>query len=154
MDENIKSRDIDLLASRIARNFGTHPDYKHLASRIRVARLHKETSKDLLNLIDALKASALSITNAPSAKCLAIMRQHVNDLNGAIVHERDYALDIDALEVIEKEKLANSKGQILERPSHLMMRLAVDRHANDDISNADEIINTYHTLCKEQIQCR
>lgn len=146
---DIETRELDLLASHVIRYYGSHPDYQTLASRVRVARLHKETNKDLHSVIALLDKGDVNITTDP--KVLQIMKSYIDDLNGAIVHERDYAIGIDALENFERGVLASKKGKVVERPSHMIMRLAVDRHAMDNNMDVDKIIATYHTLCKETI---
>lgn len=150
--KDMATRDVDLIASRIAGTFNAHPDYQRLASRIKVARLHKEIPKDLNQVICALEKGDVGID--VSQETLASMKRHMSDLNSAIVHDWDYAIPLKQLEEYETKSLAKRQGVIIERPSHMLMRWAVEQHMRldqPDTKKAEDIIDTYHNVCQEQI---
>jgi ribonucleoside-diphosphate reductase alpha subunit len=68
--------------------------------------------------------------------------EHADELDGAIVHARDFEYDYFGFKTLEKSYLLKMHGKIAERPQLMLMRVAVGIHGNDIPS----VIETYNYL--------
>jgi len=71
-----------------------------------------------------------------------ITLKHTDELDGAIVHARDFEYDYFGFKTLEKSYLLKMNGKIAERPQLMLMRVAVGIHG-DDIPS---VIETYNLL--------
>lgn len=122
----------------------THPDYATLAARIAVSNLHKQTKKqfssvisDLYHYVNPKNHKASPMISKETYEC--IMR-HADELNSAIVYERDFNYQYFGFKTLERSYLLKMGKQVVERPQHLLMRVAVGIHG-DDIEKAIETYN-------------
>ena len=122
----------------------THPDYAVLAARIAVSNLHKQTKKQFSAVISDLyhyinpknnKASPMI-----SEEVYKIVMQHADELNSAIVYDRDFNYQYFGFKTLERSYLLRLNGKVAERPQHCLMRVAVGIHG-DDIEHAIETYN-------------
>ena len=123
-----------------------HPDYAQLASRIAVSNLHKNTKKsftevmkDLYNYVDPKTGQLASLI---AEDVWAIIEEHSETLDSAIIYDRDFTYDYFGFKTLERSYLLKLDGQVVERPQHLLMRVAVGVHKGD-IASA---IQTYNDL--------
>ena len=65
-----------------------------------------------------------------------------DQLNGAIVHARDFEYDYFGFKTLEKSYLLKMNGKIAERPQCMLMRVALGIHGDD----MDSVIQTYNDL--------
>lgn len=122
----------------------THPDYAVLAARIAVSNLHKQTKKqfsavvqDLYNYVDPKNGKAQPMI---SKWVYDIVMKHADDLNSAIVYDRDFNYQFFGFKTLERSYLLRINGKIAERPQHMLMRVAVGIHG-EDIESAIETYN-------------
>jgi ribonucleoside-diphosphate reductase alpha subunit len=68
--------------------------------------------------------------------------EHADELDGAIVHARDFEYDYFGFKTLEKSYLLKMHGKIAERPQLMLMRVAVGIHGSDIAA----VIETYNYL--------
>lgn len=140
----VTTTELDELAAQTAAACATrHPDFNTLAARICVSNLHKQTSKHFSDVIEELHAyvhprSGLASPMVSDA-LLATTRAHKDRLNSAILSDRDYQYDYFGIKTLMHSYLFSLDGKVVERPQHMIMRVALGIH-NDDI---DAALETY-----------
>ena len=128
----------------------THPDYAILAARIAVSNLHKQTKKQFSTVISDLyhyvnpKNGKLSPMIAQ--KTYETIMKHEAELNSAIVYDRDFNYQYFGFKTLERSYLLRLDGKIVERPQHMIMRVAVGIHG-EDIEAAIETYNLMSNKC-------
>lgn len=135
------------LASETAASFATkHPDYSILAARISVSDLHKRTEAKFSTLMEQFYAYVHPRTGDPaplvSRETYDIAQQYKDQLDGAVVHSRDFTFDYFGYKTLEKSYLLKMHGKIVERPQLMLMRVAVGIHGSD----IEAVIETYNLL--------
>lgn len=148
--DGVTTIELDNLAAEIAATLTTkHPDYAKLAARIAISNLHKVTSKSFSNTMKRLYTYVDPKTgqNAPliSKETWRVIHQNAAELDEAIIYDRDFGYDYFGFRTLERSYLMKVDGKVVERPQHLLMRVAVGIHG-DDIPAA---IETY-TLLSEK----
>lgn len=148
--DGVSTQELDNLASEIAATLTTkHPDFAKLAARIAVSNLHKVTSKSFSNTMKRLYTYVDPKTgqNAPliSKETWKVIKEHAAELDEAILYDRDFGYDYFGFKTLERSYLMKIDGKTVERPQHLIMRVAVGIHG-EDIAAA---IETY-TLLSER----
>ena len=147
---NVTTTELDNLAAETAASFTTkHPDFAVLAARIAVSNLHKNTIKSfsetaglLYNYIDKKTGDKAPLI---ADDVYAIIEEHADRLNAAIIYERDYHFDFFGFKTLEKSYLLKVHGKIVERPQHLFMRVALGIHKAD----IDAAIETYNLMSEK-----
>ena len=134
--DGVTTIELDNLAAEIAATLTTkHPDYAKLAARIAVSNLHKVTSKSFSNTMKRLYTYVDSKTgqNAPliSKETWKVIRDHAAELDEAIIYDRDFSYDFFGFRTLERSYLMKVDGKVVERPQHLLMRVAVGIHGED-----------------------
>jgi len=137
--------ELDNLAAETAATMtAKHPDYAILAARIVVANLHKETKKvfsevmaDLYNM----KTHGLP-TPMISKTYFDIIQKHAERLNSAIVYDRDFNYQYFGFKTLERSYLLKIDRKVVERPQHMLMRVAIGIHGED----IDAAIETYNMM--------
>lgn len=74
-----------------------------------------------------------------------IIQQNADRLNAAIDYSRDMDYDFFGFKTLEKSYLLKVHGKIVERPQHMIMRVAVGIHKSD----IDCAINTYNLISQK-----
>lgn len=139
--------ELDELAAQTAASFATqHPDCSILAARISVSNLHKMTTKSFSETITALYTYIHPKTNLKAAlisdPVYQIVIQNKEQLDSALIHDRDFEFDYFGFKTLEKSYLLKINGVIVERPQHLLMRVAVGIH----MDNIALVLETYELL--------
>jgi ribonucleotide reductase alpha subunit len=67
-------------------------------------------------------------------------RPSQEELDAAIIYDRDYNYDYFGFKTLERSYLLKINGQIVERPQHMLMRVAIGMH-QEDIAAAIETYN-------------
>ncbi len=143
--DGVTTVELDNLAAETAASLTTkHPDYAILAARIAISNLHKVTSKSFSNTMKRLYTYEDPKTGE-NASLLAkdvyeIIRKHAATLDSAIIYDRDYNYDYFGYKTLERSYLLRLDGKIVERPQHMLMRVAVGIH-KEDIESAIETYN-------------
>lgn len=148
--DGVTTAELDNLAAETCASLTTrHPDYAILAARIAVSNLHKNTSKSFSETIDKLFRYTDSKTGDNASMIAddvhAVVMQHADEFNSAIVYDRDFNYDYFGFKTLEKSYLLKIDGKVVERPQHLLMRVSVGIHKSD-IAAA---IETYNLLSEK-----
>ena len=147
--DNIQTTKIDeLTAEQCASMSSIHPDYTKLASAIVVSNLHKntsscyyETTKKLYDYRDTNNNSFRLIKTS----IMEIIETYKDSINAMIDYERDYFFDYFGLKTLERAYLMRCNKVIIERPQHLIMRVAITIHG----SNMEKVKETYDLMSQK-----
>ncbi|TPX09987.1 uncharacterized protein E0L32_008834 [Thyridium curvatum] len=136
----------DLAAETAAYMTVTHPDYAILAARIAVSNLHKQTKKQWSSVVSDLYHYVNPKNGRPSPMIAqetydCVMR-HKEDLDSAIVYDRDFNYQYFGFKTLERSYLLKLNGKIVERPQHMIMRVAVGIWGD----NIERVIETYNLM--------
>ncbi len=145
--DGVTTVELDHLAAEVAASMTTqHPDYAILAARIAISNLHKVTSKSFSNTMKRLYTYIDPKTNENasmiSPEVYEVIRKNAAFLDEAIDYERDYNFDYFGFKTLERSYLLKIDGQIVERPQHMLMRVAVGIHMND----LEAAVETYQLM--------
>ncbi|WP_353717378.1 ribonucleoside-diphosphate reductase subunit alpha [Dyadobacter sp. 676] len=148
--DGVTTAELDNLAAETAASMTTkHPDYAILAARVAISNLHKNTLKSfsatmkrLYTYIDSKTGENASLI---SKEVYEVIRQNASLLDSTIIYDRDYSYDYFGYKTLEKSYLLKVEGKIVERPQHMLMRVAIGIH-QDDVQAA---IETYHLLSEK-----
>ena len=148
--DGVSTQELDNLAAEIAATLTTkHPDFAKLAARIAVSNLHKVTSKSFSSTMKRLYTyvDPKNGQNAPliSKETYKVVKEHAAELDEAIIYDRDFSYDYFGFKTLERSYLMKIDGKVIERPQHLLMRVAVGIHG-EDIAAA---IETYNLLSEK-----
>ncbi len=143
--DGVSTQELDNLAAEIAASLTTkHPDFAKLAARIAVSNLHKVSSKSFSNTMKRLYTYVDPKTgqNAPliSKETWKVIHENAAELDDAIIYDRDFSYDYFGFKTLERSYLMKIDGKVVERPQHLLMRVAVGIHG-EDIAAAIETYN-------------
>ena len=145
--DGVTTTELDNLAAEVAAtNAVTHPDYASLASRIAVSNLHKatkksfaETMEDLYTYVDPITGENASLV---ANDVIEIIRDNAEFLDSQIIYDRDFNYDYFGFKTLERSYLLKINNEIVERPQHMLMRVAVGIHKDD----LDAVVETYNGL--------
>ncbi len=145
--DGVSTVQLDELAAETAATMATlHPDYAILASRIAISNLHKETLDSFSDTIEELYQYVNPETglNAQliSDEAYFIVKKYAHILNQAVDYSRDYDYDYFGFKTLERSYLLRLNGKVVERPQHMLMRVAVGIHFED----IDSVLETYQML--------
>ena len=148
--DGVTTVELDNLAAETAAALTIkHPDYAILAARIAISNLHKVTSKSFSNTMKRLYTYVDPKTdqNASmiSKEVYGVIKKHAALLDSTIIYDRDYSYDFFGFKTLERSYLMKIDGKIIERPQHMLMRVAIGIHM-DDIEAA---VETYHLLSQK-----
>ena len=123
-----------------------HPDYAILAARIAISNLHKETNKSFSTVVDNLYKWVNPKTGKHAPMIADDVYQVIMDnkerLDSAIIYDRDFAYNYFGFKTLERSYLLRINNKIVERPQHMIMRVAVGIHG----TNIDKAIETYNLM--------
>ncbi|SMB84412.1 ribonucleoside-diphosphate reductase, alpha subunit [Hymenobacter roseosalivarius DSM 11622] len=145
--DGVTTIELDNLAAETAASLTTkHPDYAILAARIAVSNLHKVTSKSFSSTMKRLYTYEDPKTGE-NASLIAkdvweVIHKHAATLDSAILYDRDYSYDYFGFKTLERSYLLRVDGKVIERPQHMLMRVAIGIH-KDDIESA---LETYELM--------
>ncbi|KAJ5281467.1 hypothetical protein N7478_006839 [Penicillium angulare] len=148
--QGVNTIELDNLAAETAAYMTvTHPDYAILAARIAVSNLHKQTKKQFSMVIQDL----FHYVNPKNNKAAPMISEHINEivqkhadeLNSAIVYDRDFNYNYFGFKTLERSYLLRINGKVAERPQHLLMRVSVGIHGED----IEKAIETYHLMSQK-----
>jgi ribonucleoside-diphosphate reductase alpha chain len=148
--DGVSTVELDNLAAEIAASLTTkHPDYAVLAARIAISNLHKVTSKSFSNTMKRLY-TYIDPKTGENASLIAtdvygIIKKHAQLLDSTIIYDRDFNYDYFGFKTLERSYLMKIDGKVVERPQHMLMRVAIGIH-RDDIDSA---IETYNLLSEK-----
>jgi ribonucleoside-diphosphate reductase alpha chain len=148
--DGVTTVELDNLAAETAASMSTvHPDYAQLAARIAISNLHKETDKcfsatmeGLYNYVDPKTGEAAGLIGDDTMR---VIRDNAATLDAAIIYDRDFEFDYFGYKTLERSYLMRRDGAVVERPQHMLMRVAVGIH-QEDIESA---IQTYQLMSEK-----
>jgi len=145
--DGVTTSELDNLAAETAASLTVqHPDYALLASRIAVSNLHKNTSKSFTETMRSLYELVDQKTGkkAPliADDVWAVIEANEDILDSTIIYDRDFGYDFFGFKTLEKSYLLKINGKVVERPQHMLMRVAVGIHKED----INEAIKTYDLM--------
>jgi ribonucleoside-diphosphate reductase subunit M1 len=136
MYPGITTVQLDNLAAEIAVDMtGIHPDYAILAARISVSNLQKETHDNFSDVIQELYNNVHPKTGVPnplvSKDFLDLVLKHADKINATIDYQRDFDFNYFGFKTLEQNYLLKINDKVVERPQHMMMRVALAIHGED-----------------------
>lgn len=148
--DGVATSELDNLAAETAASMTvTHPDYALLAARIAVSNLHKNTKKVFSETVEDLYRYVNPRTGqeAPliADDVYEVIKKHGERLDSTIIYQRDFNYDYFGFKTLERSYLLKLNGKIVERPQHMLMRVAVGIHLDD----IDSVIETYELMSKK-----
>lgn len=148
--DGVSTPELDNLAAEIAATMTVrHPDYAKLAARIAISNLHKTTSKSFSNTMKRLYTYVDPKTgqNAPlvSKETYGVVKKNAAALDSTIIYDRDFSYDYFGFKTLERSYLMKLDGKIVERPQHMLMRVAVGIHGE----NMEKVVETYNLLSEK-----
>lgn len=148
--DGVTTVELDNLAAETAASLTTkHPDFAKLAARLAISSLHKVTSKSFSNTMKRLYTYVDPKTeqNAPlvSKEIYGVIKKNAALLDSSIIYDRDFSYDYFGFKTLERSYLMKIDKKIVERPQHMLMRVAVGIHSED----IDAAIKTYNLLSEK-----
>lgn len=137
MYPNVTSEEIYTLAAETAASMSTqHPDYARLAARICISQNHKVTQNTFSDAMEILFDEGNGFINKGLSE---FVRRHAEKINQRIVHQRDHNLTYFGFKTLERAYLLKTdKGEIVERPQYLLMRVALGIHCCGSIESEEK----------------
>lgn len=148
--DGVSTIELDNLAAEVCASLTVkHPEYALLAARIAISNLHKTTSQSFSNTMKRLY-SYINPKTGENAGLIApevyrIIKQHAVLLDETIDYGRDFDYDYFGFKTLEKSYLIRLDGKVVERPQHMLMRVAIGIHQED----LNAAIETYHLLSQK-----
>jgi ribonucleoside-diphosphate reductase alpha chain len=138
MHDKITTTKIDeLTASECAYKSSSHPDFGTLAGRIIVSNNHKNTSSVLIDIADELIKSKVI-----SQDYYQLLEKNWPTYEKMLDYSRDYLIDYFGFKTLERAYLMKANGQIVERPQHMWLRVAISIHKD----NFEKVKETYDLM--------
>lgn len=128
-----------------------HYYYDYVASYIAMMRIHNITTPDFLTTAKLLQENLdKNNDNSPilDKKIFDIIVQNHEQLQSVMNYDRDFMFDYFGIKTLERSylyKLHFTKFKIIERPQHMIMRVALGIHG-DNITSA---IETYELMSQK-----
>jgi len=150
--DGISTTKIDELAAEQCASLSTvHYDYGTLASRIVVSNHQKNTNSSFYDVMTSLyNFKDIHGNHHPlvSESFYNFVKLYGNILDSYLHHERDYLIDYFGFKTLERAYLFRINKNIVERPQHMWMRVAVALHGNLDEpqQSLENILETYNLM--------
>ena len=148
--DGITTVELDNLSAEVAAYMtSTHPDYARLAGRIAVANLHRSTTDSFTEAMDKLynyedKVNKIKMPLI-SDELYNAAHEFKDRIASEIAYSRDFEYDYFGFKTLERSYLLKVDGKIVERPQHMLMRVAFGIHGQD----VEAAIDTYHLLSEK-----
>ncbi|MGM0634542.1 MAG: ribonucleoside-diphosphate reductase subunit alpha [Bacteroidota bacterium] len=147
--DGVTTSELDNLAAEVAATMTTsHPDYAHLAARISVSNLHKNTKKTFSEVVTDLY-EYVNPRTGKKAPLIAddvyeVVQENKDLFDSRIIYSRDFNYDYFGFKTLERSYLLKLNGEVAERPQHMLMRVSIGIHLND----IDSVLETYEMMSK------
>jgi ribonucleoside-diphosphate reductase alpha chain len=148
--DGVTTSELDNLAAETAASMTVaHPDYAQLAARIAISNLHKNTKKSfsetMSDMFHYVNPRTMKESPLLSEEVHEVIQKNAAFLDSHIIYNRDFNYDYFGFKTLERSYLLKINGKIVERPQHMLMRVAVGIHLND----LDAAIATYDLMSKK-----
>ena len=145
--DGVTTKELDVLAAETAISLNTtEPEYGTLAARITISNLHKETDEDWETVLDKLWRYINPETgdDAPliSDDCYSIAKKNIDLFKNTLNFDKDYLYDYFGLKTLERSYLVKTGEIIVERPQHMLMRVALGIHKE----NLAKVVESYELM--------
>ena len=124
----------ELTAEICAAKTTVHPDYAKIASRIIISNHHKNTSPSYSEVVQLLWDNKDVLDNhSPlvNEKLYKMVMTNKEKINATLDYEKDFCYDYFGFKTLERAYLMRINDKIIERPQHLLMRVALSIHKDD-----------------------
>jgi ribonucleotide reductase alpha subunit len=152
--DTISTTKIDELAAEQCASLSTlNHDYGTLAGHIIISNHQKNTDPIFSNVMYELyHFHDIHNNHKPlvSSELWKFVQQHDVELNSMIDHNRDYLIDYFGFKTLEKAYLFRKGKQIIERPQHMWMRVAVGIHGDLTNPKSLELIKETYNLMSQK----
>ncbi|MFN7161270.1 MAG: ribonucleoside-diphosphate reductase subunit alpha [Candidatus Gracilibacteria bacterium] len=147
VSDGISTYELDtLVAETAAAMTTTHPDYGLLAGRIAASNLQRNTLESFADTVEKLHGYTHPKNNLPfpliADDVYEIVMKNREVLDAAMDYSKDLTYDYFGFKTLEKSYLLKMNEVTIERPQHMLMRVAIGIHKND-IENA---LKTYKLM--------
>ena len=148
--DGVKTTELDELTATTCSTMSTiHPNYGILASRIIISNMHKITPDTFSEAIEKLyNVVDIHGNNTPliSDELYEVVKQNKEEIDKQIVIDRDYLFDYFGYKTLERSYLLKIKGNQIERPQYMWMRVSIGIHGND----LEKAFDMYNSMsCRE-----
>lgn len=150
--DGVRTCELDELAAHICSSMLIiHPDYGTLASRIIISNHQKNTSPSFSETITTLyehRDENGDVAPLVTKKLFNVVMANREKLNSYIDYSRDFAFDFFGFKTLERGYLLRCGGRVVERPQHMIMRVAIGIHGSDvkdALKTYDMISNKFFT---------
>ncbi|REH00071.1 ribonucleoside-diphosphate reductase subunit alpha [Flavobacterium aquicola] len=148
--DGVSTSELDNLAAETAASMTiAHPDYAQLAARIAISNLHSNTKKSFSETMNEMFHYINPRTNQESPLLAEEVHKVIMDnaafLDSHIIYTRDFNYDYFGFKTLERSYLLKINGKIVERPQHMLMRVAVGIHLDD----LKSVLETYDLMSKK-----
>jgi len=131
----ITTSEVDTLAAETCAYMSQrHSDFSTLAARIAVSNLHKNTSDSMSETCRVMRDfHDKQGRPAPliSEDVASFISENAETIDAAMNYSRDFEYDYFGFKTLEKSYLLRVHGKIVERPQHMLMRVACGIHVGD-----------------------
>ena len=120
-------------------------NYQKLASVLSVSNLHKETSDNILTVVETLynhKNKSNNHSPLISEQYYNFVLENTESLKNVLDYNKDYSFDYFGLNTLKKAYLIKQNNKIIERPQHMYMRVAIALYA----PNLEKVIQCYKDM--------
>ncbi|MFY0482332.1 ribonucleoside-diphosphate reductase subunit alpha [Flavobacterium sp. PLA-1-15] len=148
--DGVATSELDNLAAETAAAMTiTHPDYAQLAARIAISNLHSNTKKSfsetMTDMYHYVNPRTNKLSPLLSDEVYESIMANAEFLDSHVIYTRDFNYDYFGFKTLERSYLLKINGKIVERPQHMLMRVAVGIHLND----LEAVIETYDLMSKK-----
>ena len=134
--DGVKTSKLDELASETSISlYSKNPDYSVLASRIVISNHIKSTPSLFSEVVERLYSR-----NIVKEYLYNLVKGNKELIDSQIHENNDYNIDFFGFKTLQKSYLLRIDGEIVERPQHLFMRVALCIH-RDNLEKAFETYN-------------
>ena len=138
--DGVKTSELDELSAQLCSSLIVEePEYGVLASRIIVSNHHKNTSPSFSETMHMLYTQDVKQI---SDEVYATVMANRGKLNSSLNYERDYLFDYFGFKTLEKMYLQRVGDVVVERPQHMLMRVALGIHG----TRIHEALQTYELM--------
>jgi ribonucleoside-diphosphate reductase subunit M1 len=136
--DGVKTSKLDELASETAISlYSKNPDYAVLASRIVISNHIKSTSNKFSDVVEKLYSKGIL-----EDYLYDLVKNNKDLIDKEIKEKNDYNIDFFGFKTLQKSYLLKIENEIIERPQHLFMRVALCIHRD----NLDKAFETYNHI--------
>ena len=148
--DGVSTSELDNLAAETAAAMTiTHPDYAQLAARIAISNLHSNTKKSfsetMTDMYQYVNPRTNKLSPLLSDEVYEAIMANAEFLDSHVIYTRDFNYDYFGFKTLERSYLLKINGKIVERPQHMLMRVAVGIHLDD----LEAVIETYDLMSKK-----